>query len=345
MARKKEKENGQLPSGSIRIQRKVGTNPDGSRIIKSFTGATRSEAEFKYREFMAKGGVKAPKLTVASALERYINSKEPVLSPSTILNYRRVAARYVENTALGYTDVPALTNTELQLWISDLASGRSPKTVRNAYTLVKSSIEMFNPDFRFKVTLPAPQKVELYCPSDQDVRRLLDTVTDRDLRIAILLAAFGPLRRSEICALTSDDIMISKNMVTVSKAMVQNSNKEWEVKGTKTYGSYRRIEMPESVIEELKGIEGKIIQCTPSALSDRWQRAISEADCPRFRFHDLRHYAASIMHAIGVPDQYIMQRGGWATDSVMKRVYRNVIDIEGAKQTKRIKEHFNSLAK
>ena len=340
MARKKK---GQLPSGSIRIQRKVGTNPDGSRIVKSFTGATRSEAEFKYREFMAKGGVKAPRLTVASALERYIDSKEPVLSPSTILNYRRVAARYVVNTALGYTDVSALTNTELQLWISDLAPGRSPKTVRNAYTLVKSAVEMFSPDFRFKVTLPAPRKVELYCPSDQDVRRLLDTVTDRDLRIAILLAAFGPLRRSEICALTSDDIQ--GNTITVSKAKVQNTNKEWEVKGTKTYGSYRRIEMPESVIEELKGIEGKIIQCTPSALSDRWQRAISEADCPRFRFHDLRHYAASIMHAIGVPDQYIMQRGGWATDSVMKRVYRNVIDIEGAKQTKRIKEHFNELAK
>lgn len=340
MARKKK---GQLPSGSIRIQRKVGTNPDGSRIVKSFTGATRSEAEFKYREFMAKGGVKAPRLTVASALERYIDSKEPVLSPSTILNYRRVAARYVENTALGYTDVPALTNTELQLWISDLASGRSPKTVRNVYTLVKSAVEMFSPDFRFKVTLPAPQKVELYCPSDQDVRRLLDTVTDRDLRIAILLAAFGPLRRSEICALTSDDIQ--GNTITVSKAMVQNSNKEWEVKGTKTYGSYRRIEMPESVIEELKGIEGKIIQCTPSALSDRWQRAISEAGCHRFRFHDLRHYAISIMHAISVPDQYILHRSGHSTDWCMKRVYRNVIDIEEVKQTSRIMEHFNNLAK
>ena len=340
MARKKK---GQLPSGNIRIQRIVGKDVSGNPVRKSFTGTTKAEAEFKFREYMASGGFKKPKLTVSSAVERYIDMKEPVLSPSTILNYQRAAKTYVDGTALGRTGVQNLTNTILQIWISDLSSGRSPKTVRNVYTLVKSSIEMFNPDFRFKVTLPAPQKVDLYCPSDQDVRRLLDTVTDRDLRIAILLAAFGPLRRSEICALTSDDIQ--GNVITVSKAMVQNTNKDWEIKGTKTYGSYRRIEMPESVIEELKGIEGKIIQCTPSALSDRWQRAISEADCPRFRFHDLRHYAASIMHAIGVPDQYIMQRGGWATDSVMKRVYRNVIDIEGAKQTKRIKEHFNSLAK
>lgn len=340
MAKRKK---GQLPSGNIRIQKKVGARPDGSRIMKSFTGSTRAEAEFKYREYMAKGGEKSPKLTVSSALERYIDAKDSVLSPSTIVNYRRMYHRYIEDTALGYVDVSELTNTDLQIWISDLSDGRSPKTVRNVYTLVKSAVEMFNPDFRFKVTLPAPQKVELYCPSDNDVRILLDRVTDKDLRIAILLAAFGPLRRSEICALTSDDI--SGNTITVSKAMVQNSNKDWEVKGTKTYGSYRRIEMPENVIAELKGIKGRIIQCTPSALSDRWQRAISAAGCPRFRFHDLRHYSASIMHAIGIPDQYIMQRGGWSTDSVMKRVYRNVIDIESSRQNRKIKNHFNKLAK
>ena len=41
-----------------------------------------------------------------------------------------------------------------------------------------------------------------------------------------------------------------------------------------------------------------------------------------FRFHDFRHYSASIMHAIGIPDQYIMARGGWKTDTVLKAVYR-----------------------
>ena len=49
------------------------------------------------------------------------------------------------------------------------------------------------------------------------------------------------------------------------------------------------------------------------------------------------------MHAIGVPDQYIMQRGGWTSDNVMKAVYRNVIDLEKEKQTKKINDHFRSL--
>uniref|UniRef100_UPI002ED4C02F hypothetical protein n=1 Tax=Enterocloster clostridioformis TaxID=1531 RepID=UPI002ED4C02F len=49
------------------------------------------------------------------------------------------------------------------------------------------------------------------------------------------------------------------------------------------------------------------------------------------------------MHAIGIPDQYILQRGGWASDNVMKTVYRNVIDLESVKQNRKINEHFKQL--
>ena len=87
--------------------------------------------------------------------------------------------------------------------------------------------------------------------------------------------------------------------------------------------------MPDFVMRELDGIHGPVISCSPSALSSRFVKALEESGCPKFRFHDLRHYSASIMHAIGVPDQYIMSRGGWKTDNVMKRVYRDTLtDVE-----------------
>ena len=50
------------------------------------------------------------------------------------------------------------------------------------------------------------------------------------------------------------------------------------------------------------------------------------------------------MHAIGIPDQYIMQRGGWATDNVMKSVYRGTIDEQSQKMTLKILNHFESIA-
>ena len=49
------------------------------------------------------------------------------------------------------------------------------------------------------------------------------------------------------------------------------------------------------------------------------------------------------MHAIGVPDEYIRQRGGWASNYVMKRVYINEISDEAVKQNKKINDHFKEL--
>lgn len=113
---------------------------------------------------------------------------------------------------------------------------------------------------------------------------------------------------------------------------------------TKTYSSYRQIEYPHFVIEKMAGIEGRIIKATPEQITSRFCRAVRFSGVPHFRFHDLRHYSASIMHAIGIPDQYILQRGGWGSDNVMKTVYRNVINLEAAKQNRKIIKHFDKIS-
>lgn len=339
------KKKGQLPSGNIRIQRKVGTNPDGSRIMKSFTGRTRDEAEYKYRQYMlAPHPVKSSSLATQEAVRRYIQTKSGVLSPSTMKGYYSLLRNHIEGTVLGETDLMDITVAGIQLWVSDLSEALTPKTVRNCNALMQASVEMFRPDFQYKVTLPQKVPANLYCPSDDDVRRLLNDIRERDPEMyrAVLLAAFGPMRRSEICALTSDDI--HGNMVTVNKALVYDEVGARVVKTTKTVSSNRVIEYPDFVIESLKGINGRIITSAPDVLSNRFKRTVERIGGPHFRFHDLRHYSASIMHAIGIPDQYIMSRGGWASDIVMKRVYRNVIDIEEARQTKKITQHFQKLS-
>ncbi|MDY4923586.1 site-specific integrase, partial [Frisingicoccus sp.] len=204
-----------------------------------------------------------------------------------------------------------------------------------------STIDVFAPEFILKTTLPAKKKPELYTPSDDDIKKLLQHIAGTELEIAVLLAAFGPMRRGEICALTSDDI--HGNIVEVNKSMVLGPDGQWSVKQPKTYGSYRSIQYPDFVIKRMKGIEGRIIKATPNQISNRFKRAVIYSRLPHFRFHDLRHYAASIMHAIGVPDQYILQRGGWSSDNVMKTVYRNVIDLESTKQNKKILKHFEKM--
>ena len=147
MARKAK---GQLPSGNIRIQKVVSVSPDGKRKFKSFTGRTRAEAEYLYSRWLLNcPEEKKRSLTLSEAVRRYIDAKEDVLSPSTIVGYGRILHQYVSGAVIGQADLSSISTKDMQLWISDLSGrGLSPKTVRNAYMLVKSSILLFNPDYR-----------------------------------------------------------------------------------------------------------------------------------------------------------------------------------------------------
>lgn len=331
-----------LASGRWRTQVFDYVDANGKNHYKSFTADTKKESEYLAAQYALskKKNSLAEEITVDECVNRYIESKENVLSPATVREYKNCAKNHIK--ILNVLKLKDVNNTELQLWISDLSKKRSPKTVRNAWGLLISSIQMFRPEFIPQVTLPAKKQANLYTPSDDDVKRLLDHVAGKELEIAILLAAFGPMRRGEICALESSDI--HGNTITVSKSMVLNQNKEWVIKQPKTYSGYRNIEMPDFVIDRLKGIEGRIIRGTPDMITHRFQRAVKYTHLEnRFRFHDLRHYAVSIMHAIGVPDEYIMKRGGWATSHIMNSIYRDTIEPEEKRQTQKILSHFSEV--
>lgn len=321
------------------------------RIYESFTSDNptkegKREAEMLAAEFAAgKEKKKRTRYTVADAINQYISSKSNVISPSTLKLYKGYEKLYFDN--LGQIPLEKLTESDIQFWVSGLVTSskgkkRTPKTVRNIHALLGAALEMYYPEFRYRVTLPEKDQKQLYVPSDADIKILLDNLKDPDLEIAILLAAFGPLRRGEICALTSDDI--HGNLVTVNKSVVLDENNNWVIKAPKKYSSFRTVELPDLVIQKMQGRSGRIIDVNPSVISDRFRDYIRTLNLENvFRFHDLRHYSASIMHAIGIPDVYIMQRGGWATDHVMKTVYRNAIDEEAKKNTSKILNHFSNL--
>lgn len=130
--------------------------------------------------------------------------------------------------------------------------------------------------------------------------------------------------------------------------MVKDVDGTWSIKAPKTLSSNRSIPMTKEVMQLLhslpKNRDGRVLSYNPQQVGHRFQTAVRHAGVHWFRFHDLRHYSASQMHLSGIPDKYIEARGGWRDgSSVMKRTYQTVIDIEKARQDKKILDVFKNM--
>ena len=328
-----------LPSGNWRVQASKSIN--GKLVKKSFTAENKKEVEYMAAKWQMKANEDnaAENVTLEKAYDKYIKMKNSVLSPATIRGYEALK----RNT---FSDIMALpiskiTQNLIQIEVNNLAVDSSPKYVRNAYGLLNAVLTTFIPNINFNITMPQKKKPELYIPDDNDIRTLLAEVKGKEIEIPILLATFGPMRRGEICALTSDDI--NGNIITVNKSLVLGTDKKWHLKAPKTFSSYRNIEYPDFVINRLQGITGNLTDMTPSAITDAFPKVLKKCGLRQFRFHDLRHYAVSTLHSINVPDKYIMARGGWATNHTMNNVYNHILQSKKDEISQKITTHFNTV--
>lgn len=333
-----------LPSGQWRVRAYVGTDASGKKITMSFTAPTKRDAELAAAQYVAQNKpTTGMELTVRDAIERYITAKTPVLSASTIRVYRTQQRRYYDGIA--DKKVFRLTTEDMQLFISDLTGKVSAKSVANIYGLLSSSVAFFRPDAVFRVTLPKKQKQRRISPSDSDIQRLFEEA-DNELKKCIALSAFGSLRRGEVCALKHGDI--SGRTVTVHADLIQDEHYQWIYKPfPKTSDSNREVTLPQEVIDLIgDGVDDEfIISITPAKVTGRFIALRDRLGLPDIRFHDLRHYYASIGAVLGIPDTYLSLFGGWQSggNNVMKRVYQNIISDEKVKYENTLNAHFSGL--
>ena len=136
--------------------------------------------------------------------------------------------------------------------------------------------------------------------------------------MGIKLGVLG-LRRCEVAALTSEDL--DGNNLIVNKSKVYDGTK-WIIKRTpKTDASNRIIPLPPELADEIRAA-GTVMDGCPKNLVTELHRAQRALNIPQFKFHDLRHYFASYASTLDIPEQDIMSLGGWESDFVFKRLYR-----------------------
>ena len=316
-----------LPSGNWRCRPYLGKDASGRKLYGSCTAPTKKEAEMQaaLMEYKAEQAVKDEGvLPLGDAITRYIDAKAAVLSPKTVREYK--AIRRTAFSSIMDTNIHTLTSEQLQIAINQYAATRSPKTVRNALSLVTSSLALFAPDKRLRVTLPRVSKPRLSIPQETHLKDLINDAAE-PLKTAILLASALGLRRSEICSLTWGDIDFNKQQLTINKAMVVTDTGAWTEKETKTESGTRALDVPDFLIGHLKQLprDGeRIVQVTPDSITYRFIK-LRKKHGLSIRFHDLRHYYASLLLALGVPDKYAMQRMGHATPNMLKNVYQHIM--------------------
>lgn len=131
--------------------------------------------------------------------------------------------------------------------------------------------------------------------------------------------------------LTWNDINFNTHVIYVRKANVHVNGNVIE-KGTKTRNSYREVVAPSYVIERLslyKNVGFIYPKENGSAenggnYSKRFSRILKNAGLPHTRFHDLRHFNATMMLKHGIPDKEAAERLGHS-DINMTKKYQHIL--------------------
>lgn len=333
-----------LASGSYRCLVYVGKDTSGKRIYKSFTHPDKRKCERIASEYADSHRQASNKYSLISATKAFIDRREATLSPATIRGYKNILRLLKEDLSeYGEMPISSLNRDVLQTLVDSMVKdGIKPKTISNRIGLIMSVLkesDIIVPT----IILPKKQKAELRIPETEEVQRIIAEAKGTEMEIPVLLACFGPMRRSEIVALTMNDI--SGNSIHVCKAVVMDADGKNVTKGTKTYDSDRYILMPSEVMDKIRK-QGYITKIKdPQHITQRFEHIVKRAGCEGVRFHDLRHWCCSYLHACNVPEQYILERGGWSASdgAVMRRVYRHSLVSEKDQISKSITDRFGAM--
>lgn len=307
-----------LPSGSYRIRKMY--KGKTHTVVFSYKPTQKEAMQAMAAELDKVQHGRHDELTFKAASEKYIESKKNILSPSTIRGYSGIV-RQISNAFLD-NNIYDITTLDVQSEMNRIAGYCSPKTVRNHHGFISAVLGAFRPDLKLNTTLPQKVKRDPYIPSDDDVKKILGYAKGTEYEIPIILACYG-MRRSEICALTPDDI--NGDIVSITKAKVQDENLEWVIKTTKTTASTRDIVIPMEIADKIRA-KGYVYNGHPGEITKFLAASQKKLGIPLFSIHKLRHYFASKMSAMNIPEEDILRSGGWETAYVMKGVYRHAME-------------------
>lgn len=265
---------------------------------------------------------KADGTTLGEAIDAHMEQNKLGLSPATLRGYISI-----RNNRFGaYMNKP-IKSVDWVRVCQEEAKKCSAKSMENAWGLASTAMREngFNPP---KIALPKVVEKEKEWLEHDQIKKLVAYLADKPSGIAALLALHS-LRRSEICALTWDNVDLQKKTITVSGAAVFDKNQKLVQKQQNKTAKSRRaipIMIPEltALLESEEDKTGLVVRCHPNTIRERVNSACRACGVPEVGVHGLRHSFASLAHHVGMPEAECMRIGGWSDYATMRKIYTHI---------------------
>ena len=273
------------------------------------------------------------------------------LRATTLAQYGHVTASWL-NPHLGAVKVAALTPAHVQ-HLSDELERLSPRSRQLAVGTLKSACAWAVSNGLIRrnpvagVRRPRVEQTQVQPWTAEEARRFLTATAADRLGFAWALLLTRGLRRGELCGLRWSDVDLDGGTLHVTRARVVVDGQTVD-SAPKTRAGRRMIPLDQHLVALLRTHKARQAAerlaagpayadggwlladhlgqpVHPETVSSLLERAIAGAGLRRIRLHDLRHTAASLMLADGVPVKVVADLLGHASPTVTLSVYAHVL--------------------
>jgi integrase len=292
--------------------------------------------------------------TFGQFVNDWLPNKRHAIRPSTAASYERLLNGYIL-PALCDRPIQKITSSEVGRIITTQADRGKLSTAEHLFRLMRvvfrSAMQQqeIGRDPTVGVDRPKAKRRELSVLTPSEWRRVSAYVEQRYphfLTPLTLLITTG-LRRSELCGLQWGDIDFDRRVLSVNRGFHVVKGKGGVHTDPKTDRS-RRVVALDAIALELLRVQfdnvstvrssldlkttmetpvfslDQISPLRPDTISQLWLK-VKKALGLNVRLHDLRHTAATLMLAAGVPIGDVSDRLGHATPGFTMTVYRHAI--------------------
>jgi len=326
-------------------------------------GKTRAEAatrlDQKRKDFFEGKPLSVPKETLANFLKRWLTFKmdSKAISPKSQRTYNDLINKHIVS-ALGHINIQRLAPDHVQRFVAlKTEAGLSPKTVKHCRDCLRAALNeamrsgLVNRNAPAQVRPPKQLRRPPQVFNKAQARAFLDAIRGHRLESLFLVALCMGMREGEVLGLSKADVDLENKRLHIRHSLQRIDGKLMLVP-TKTEESQRSPILPDVVVSSLGAhfsrqddermmagsdwVEtGMVFTTGKGTLLDarnvlrEYYKIRDTAGLPSIRFHDLRHSAASLLHASGVPLVAIQKLLGHASFRPTQEVYAHITsDLE-----------------